>query len=340
MKKFKAIAFSNDTGSVQWRLRGPANYINSLTKHEFAVGSHKDWNNDIMGADIVIAQMWRNPKGIKVVKDQGAKAVYEADDIIIGVGGKNRKTLMDLTDEQTQQTIETIEQCDLVTVTTEHLAKHYRQYNDNVVILPNYMDYLWWGKPQEVRHRGQIRIGWAGSISHREDLMMIAPVIEKVCNNFQNVKFVYCGTGGKSGLYGEEIFEKIPARQREYISGVELEYFPAKSKTLGFDIAIAPLLDDEFNKGKSAIKYYEYAANGVPGVYSDTVVYHDAVKHGKTGFLAKTPREWWDHLTELIIDEQKRGEIAREAYKDVFNNYNLDDHYEKWVRAYQSCLNQ
>jgi O-antigen biosynthesis protein len=336
----KIVAFSNDTGSVQWRLTGPANYINSLTEHEYAVGSHKDWDNDTMGADVIVAQMWRNPKGIDVCHEQGAKVVYDADDIIIGVGGKDRKTLMDLNDEQTKQTIDTIKKCDLVTVTTEKIAEHYRQFNDNVLVLPNYLDYFWWGKPLDVRSKGSLRIGWAGSLSHREDLMMISPIIEKICKQFDFVKFVYCGAGGKSGLYGEEIFENIPPHQREYISGVPLEYFPAKSKTLGFDIAIAPLLDDEFNAGKSAIKYYEYAANGVPGVYSDTVVYNNVVKHGETGYLAKTKGDWEKYLTELIMDEKKRLEIAKEAYKHVFENYNLDDHYPKWVEAYEKCLTQ
>jgi len=336
----KIVAFSNDTGSVQWRLRGPANYINSLTDHEFAVGSHKDWEEDTMGADVVVAEMWRNPKGIDVCHEQGAKVVYDADDIIIGVGGKDRKTLMDLDEKQTKQTIDTIGKCDLVTVTTEVLAEHYRQFNDNVIVLPNYMDYLWWGKPLESRSRGYLRLGWAGSLSHREDLMMIAPVIEKICKDYDFVKFVYCGAGGKKGIYGEEIFNSIPSNQREYVTGVPLEYWPIKSKTLGLDIAIAPLLDDEFNSCKSSIKYYEYAANGVPGVYSDTVVYHDAIKHGETGYLAKTKGDWEKYLIELIMDEKKRQEIAVNAYKHVFENYNLDDHYEKWVKAYQKCLNQ
>lgn len=245
---------------------------------------------------------------------------------------------MDLDEMQENQTVETIKKCGLVTVTTEKLAEHYRQFHDNVVILPNYMDYLWWGKPVEQRTRGKIRLGWAGSLSHREDLMMIAPVIEKITSDMPNVKFVYCGAGGKKGIYGEEIFKNVPANQREYVQGVPLEYWPKKSKALGLDVAIAPLLDDEFNAGKSSIKYYEYAANGVPGVYSDTVVYHDYVKHGKTGYLATTQEEWFEYIMQLIMDEHVRREMSVEAYKHVFNNYNLDDHYMKWVKAYQSIL--
>jgi hypothetical protein len=77
---------------------------------------------------------------------------------------------------------------------------------------------------------------------------------------------------------------------------VDLDYWPSKSKSLGLDIGIAPLIDDVFNTGKSAIKYFEYSSNLVPGVYSDTVVYHDTVQHGITGLLAKTQDEWLGYL--------------------------------------------
>lgn len=334
------IAFSNDTGSRQWRLDGIANYINSRTDHEMYVTSHKHWDEDILGADLIIAQMWRHPKGIDIAHEQGAKVVYEADDIILGTGGKERKTLMDLSPEEEQMTIETIQKCDLVTVTTEKLAEHYRQFNSNVVVLPNYLDYMWWGKPLEIKSRGKLRLGWMGSLSHREDLMMIAPVIKKIIDKYDFVKFISCGAGGKVDIYGEDLFKDIPPENREHIHGVPLEFWAIKSKTLDFDIGIAPLLDDEFNSGKSAIKYYEYGANGVPGVYSDTIVYNKTVKHAKTGFLAKTPDDWFNYLEKLILNEDIRREIAIDAYKDVFDNYNLEDHFMKWVKEYEKCLNQ
>lgn len=332
------IAFTNDTGSRQWRLDSIANYVNSRTKHEMYVTSHKNWKEDTLGADIIIAQMWRNPKGVDICHKQGAKVVYEADDIVLGVGGQKRSTLMDMNPEEEKMTIETIKKCDLVTVTTETLAKHYRQFHSNVVVLPNYLDYMWWGKPMEVKSRGKIRLGWMGSLSHKEDLEMIAPVLKRIIDKYDFVKFVHCGAGGKVDIYGEDLFSQLPPQNREHVFGVPIEFWPVKSKTLGFDIGIAPLLDDEFNSGKSAIKYYEYAANGVPGVYSDTVVYRDTVKHAQTGFLAKNEDEWFKYLEKLILNEDIRREIAIDAYKHVFEEYNLDDHYMKWVEEYQKCL--
>jgi glycosyltransferase involved in cell wall biosynthesis len=328
------LAFSNFTGSAQWRLQGIANYLNAKTDHEMFVVSSKEWNEDILGADVVIAQMWRNPKGVDVAHEQGAVVVYEADDIIIGVGGKDRKTLMELSPEHEEMTKETIGKCDLVTVTNEVIAKHYRQFNDNVVVLPNYLDFMWWGEPWKMPSTNNIRIGWMGSTSHREDLIMIEPVIKEILDKYENVKFVYCGTGGRKGIYGEELFKNLPPERQEYYIGVPLEYWSHKSKSLGLDIGIAPLLDDEFNSGKSAIKYYEYSANAVPGVYSDTVVYNKTIAHGHTGFLAKTQNDWIRYL-EKLMQPDIHEQMTKDAYQDVINNYNLGDHYHKWIEVYE-----
>ena len=80
MKDLSILAFANDTGSIRWRLQNPANYINSRTNHEMFVTSHKNWSENTLGADIVIAQLWRNPEGVKLCKAEGSGVMYEGDD--------------------------------------------------------------------------------------------------------------------------------------------------------------------------------------------------------------------------------------------------------------------
>ena len=339
------MAFHNRTGSKHWRLEQIAKYLNAQTEHEMFVADSAEWNDEILDADIVIAQMWRNPKAVDVCHRLGAKVVYEADDAMIGVG-THRSELMKLTPEQEADTIKTIQACDLVTVTTEVLKDHYSQWNKNVVVLPNYLDLLWWGEPSSVKKYGEkIRLGWAGSLSHTADLAFISPIIERVLKEFDHVKFVYCGHGGVSSsspltqmMNGKDLFPNIPPHRREYIMGVESEYWPVKSKTLGFDIGIAPLVEDEFNACKSGIKWMEYSANGIPGVYSSGVVYDPIVKHGVTGLLARSPDEWFEAVSRLILDEDLRRNLAREALTSVYEDYALDGHYMEWVDAYKKIL--
>lgn len=333
------LAFSNRTGSKHWRLQAVANYINNNTEHAMYVSDEWDefWGDDLK-PDIVVGQMWRNPKGVDYVHSRNIPFVYEADDSVVGVAD-GREKLMKLTEKQEKQSIDTYKKADAITVTTPYLAEHYKKYNHNVKILPNYLDFMWWGQPWKAQNRGQIRVGWMGSTSHHEDLIWIAPIIKELVKQ-HNIKFVYCGYGGKRGIYGKELFGDIPANNREYVGGVPLEYWPQKSKSLGLDIGIAPLIDDEFNSHKSPIKYFEYSANGVPGVYADNVVYRDTVKHGTTGFLAKTQDEWIKYLSELITNTELRAKMTINAYADVLDNYSLSDHYKKWLDVYQEVINE
>lgn len=332
------LGFHNETGSKHWRLDQIANYVNALTEHEMFIASHKDWNDDTLGANVVVAELWRNPKAVDVCHRQGAKVVYEADDAMIGIG-EERPELMQLTSKEAQQTIETIQKSDLVTVTTQPLAEHYAQWNKNVIVLPNYLDFKWWGEPPTVKkYGGIIRLGWAGSMSHESDLQFIKPVIKRVLEEFPFVKFVYCGHGGRTNLVGNDIFSDLPSSQREYIAGVSSEFWPAKSKTLGFDIGIAPLINDAFNSTKSAIKYMEYSANLVPGIYQDSIVYNQVVRSNITGLFASSADQWFEAISRLVLDEALRKNIAKDALKDVFTHHNLEDHYQEWIKAYQTIL--
>ncbi len=82
----------------------------------------------------------------------------------------------------------------------------------------------------------------------------------------------------------------------------------------GIDVNIAPLVDNPQRRGKSAIKYLEAAAVGVPTVAARMEPYRDAVVDGASGFLATTHEEWVAALTRLLADSELRrrmGKVAR-----------------------------
>ena len=70
-------------------------------------------------------------------------------------------------------------------------------------------------------------------------------------------------------------------------------------------------------------------------VYSDTIVYKDAVKHGVTGFLANNEDDWFRYLSKLILNEEINNRIKQAAYNDILDNYNMEDHYHEWIEAYE-----
>jgi glycosyltransferase involved in cell wall biosynthesis len=336
----KIRAFTNSTGSAWWRLESVAAHINQYTDHEMLCFNAKEWSGDTLDGDIVIFQMVVSPKAIRDAQMMGAKVIYEVDDLITE---RVNRAEVDKTDDNNQVVKDTVALADMVTTTTEELAKEMRKYNKNVVVLPNMIDLTWWGEALRTKRNDEIRIGWAGSTSHKTDLIYIRPVIKKILENYDNTRFIYCGAGGISSsssstelMYGEDLFKDLPAGRREHYLGINTELWGLKSKSLYFDIAIAPLVSDKFNDCKSNIKWQEYSLNGWAGVYSDEPPYSD-IKHA---LKAKDQDEFYEHIAYLIENPEERKKMAKLARREVLTNWTLDHNYKKWVKAYKKCLNQ
>jgi glycosyltransferase involved in cell wall biosynthesis len=78
-----------------------------------------------------------------------------------------------------------------------------------------------------------------------------------------------------------------------------------------FDIGIMPLIDDQFQKGKCALKLLQYMAAGLPTVASPVGVNADVVQEGVTGMLARSDLDWHRALECLISNDNLRAEMGR-----------------------------
>ncbi len=83
------------------------------------------------------------------------------------------------------------------------------------------------------------------------------------------------------------------------------------------DINIAPLVDNPQRRGKSAIKYLEAAAVGVPTVAVRLEPYRHTIADGVTGLLAATHDEWVAALLRLLRDPELRCRMGEAAYADA-----------------------
>jgi hypothetical protein len=100
------------------------------------------------------------------------------------------------------------------------------------------------------------------------------------------------------------------------------------------DIFIAPLVDNLFNRCKSSIKYWEYSALGIGGVYSNLDPYARVITNGENGFLASTPEEWYQVLKLLIDNRDLRHNVAQSAYLHYVRQGKMSLHLEEWSQIY------
>ena len=103
---------------------------------------------------------------------------------------------------------------------------------------------------------------------------------------------------------------------------------------IDFDIALAPIADNLFNRSKTAIRALEMGALGIPVVASNRLPYSDYVMDGKTGFLVNNEAEWIDALTTLIGDANLREQMG-EAAREQARAWTIEEGWRLWEATYE-----
>ncbi len=222
---------------------------------------------------------------------------------------------------------------DLITTTTDYLAEVFKKYNKNVVVLPNSIDFDKW-KSLPLIKTDEIRIGWMGGWSHYEDWCSISGALEEIFKKYSylNLKLVLMG------MHFKGTTKNIPEDKVEFYFWEKYNAYPLKLSTLNIDIGLIPLVDTEFNRCKSSIKFYELASLKIPTVVSNVIPYNLDVKHNVTGLLYNNKKEFVEQLSKLIEDKALRKEIGENAYAEVHYRHNIDITIEKYATVYKELL--
>ena len=224
---------------------------------------------------------------------------------------------------------------DALTVTTQTLRQVLLPYNPRIYVLPNYLDAeLWQFREPKVAEKGApVRILFMGTPTHRPDLELIAEPLAHIAQKYaEHVAFIFFGAQPPSSLEGAAKVTYLPLHTYNY------QDFLQEYQQLEAEIAIAPLQDNLFNRSKSAIKYLEYTALGISGVFCALPPYAEVVHDGLDGFLAANPEEWEQKLKLLIESPELRLQSAREAQKQVRQHWLIQDHSGEWQDVYDQIL--
>jgi glycosyltransferase involved in cell wall biosynthesis len=203
-----------------------------------------------------------------------------------------------------------------------------------VVCLPNYLDdSLWQFQEPKKSHDKSVRIGYMGGESHFADIQPIVPAIEKILYQYRSqIELVFWGGEPPEELLSSQNVEWHELNIQDYVQFAE--YFAQQE----FDIFLAPLSDNRFNRAKSPIKYLECATLGGVGVCSQIDPYLQVIEHGKTGFLANSLDSWFDSLSILIENPVLRSEILKNSHENIQRKWLLSNHSQEWMEVYQKVI--
>lgn len=310
----KIHALSTDTGGCHfYRIRTPLTALKQRG-HETSWGTGID-ADQLNRADVLVGQFLNGPEDLAgweaiAAAPKRPLLVYECDDDLFTIhevitSEVSRKKVL-WGEPDTQARVKRfMELSDLVTVTTPHLAELYQPYAKAIAVLPNAVPDWLLSYPLQPEPR-KFTIGWTCSHSHLLDAREHFPHLLKYMQRHTDSMFHWYGPPNAVAFapWQQKCFRWV-GDVNQYLIGM----FGQMS------VGIAPLGEFEFNRGKSGIKADEYAAWGVPTVASRWDQYRDVVIHGETGFLANSPAQWIQYLTELRdpVIRSKMGKAAREA---------------------------
>lgn len=208
--------------------------------------------------------------------------------------------------------LEAMNGADMLTMSTPGLVAHTKELTQRPVhlrrnfadstTLENGREAMQAGRPDD----GLFRVCFAsGSRGHEVDFEIIADQIVAFLANGDNRRLV---------ILGHFDTELLPESLRDRVETHPFTTYGRYLKALAqADVAMMPLVDDLFNRCKSAVRVIDAASVGVPSLVNTVSDMTNMVDHGKTGLVVKTQGGWQDALETLARDTGTTAQMGRAA---------------------------
>jgi glycosyltransferase involved in cell wall biosynthesis len=301
-------------------------------------------NDVIVLVGAIIGYPAAYPNIMKAAKERGKVVIYDIDDLDWEIPPENPVYSTFKRFNLEESTKEAMRGATVVTVPSKRMANAVKEFNYNVEIFPNAIDYdhYFWNLPK--KDDGHIRIGWIGGSSHLYDIKKIEGLGKWIIERFDNTKFVL---GGYDTRIEGPVVDRI--KQLNWNDGEGIVWYHYKKILFGdnvdwnrieiipthvihtypkifkdIDILIAPLISNKFNNVKSDLKAMEASARKIPIIASDVGPYSDSITSSINGFLVRVDSDWKRYLKMLIEDSELRKRMGQKLYEDMKKTHNIE----------------
>lgn len=221
---------------------------------------------------------------------------------------------------------------DVVTCTTQRLGDKVKEFNENVVVIPNSLPFIEHSQFTYVRQPADyVRFGFVGGASHLYDVRQIFPVFQ----HYNHMHFKYCGYS-QINDHAKRMADAFSnnGKNKNY---TQIDMQPLDMYLHGYDdidVAIAPLEDVEFNKYKSNLKILEAGLKKCGIICSPNACYTDTVPDDIVTY-ARSIKDWKAAFKQYM-DKDYAKERGEKLYEWVKQNYNLVEVNEKRLKLLES----
>jgi glycosyltransferase involved in cell wall biosynthesis len=246
-------------------------------------------------------------------------AVYDFDDALqwdTGEGGLYRRWA-----PKAPKARMAVQHADRVIAGSPILADWASHHNRDVVLVPSCV------APDSYRRKDDYQvgdppvIGWIGSPSQEPQLQLISPALHEV-HRRTGARLMLIGTAQQRLRELEHLIDRVvwsEAIQHERLAD--------------FDVAVFPLFDDPYSRGKCGYKLLQYGAVGIPAVASPVGVNEQILR--ELGMPAAVDNDDWVEavLGLLTAAGDERAVVGNRAREVTERRYSYDAWLAQWRRA-------
>jgi hypothetical protein len=299
---------------------------------------------ELIDAEMLVAQRTVNAQANPLLwrlADEGYPYVYDLDDLLWGVEPSNVIAYNYYAQTWVQEyLLQTINKAALITVSTPELREEVLGLEEQgidvgrVDVLPNCVPSIpgnargpdsWPVTPEGVRTR-PLRVLWAGSRTHDDDLQIIRYATKKLVERGEIELW----------LMGVEYRDILPWAAGAIPWVPNHQYLEALAG-LNMDVMLAPVKPSRFNNCKSHLKALDAMASGMIPLTSDGPTYGRLVVDGVNGMVAKwNEHDWYKKLRQLANASWSELYALQSAGIETAEEYLIENKAHLWHESWGS----
>lgn len=220
---------------------------------------------------------------------------------------------------------------DLITVTTDGLARRYGRRHGRTEVIPNCVPFSATEIPR-LEDNEVFTAGWAGfTKTHPGDCQVSKPATKAVLEAGAALR-VIADAEGAAEEWGIDpaLVDSVPPQR------LGPEWYRNLS---ALDLMLVGLRDTPFNRAKSFLKVLEAGSMGVPSIAPDNPPHRALAKAGFPVTLASSPSEWYDAAKMHVAEDADAKSLRMLAvWQAVQSDWTIEGNAERWAQAWERAL--
>lgn len=255
---------------------------------------------------------------------------------------------------------ENIKLADLVICTSMYLQDKVRGLNKNTVVIPNAFPYGYENYKPMPNEMGKMVFMYMGGVTHLQDVKLLEGKFRRIGSDSwikDNATFILAGyERSRRIMYrtredrdagnNNYITEEVTGGPYDHMKAVfsytnSYDVYPTASldEYINYydmaDVALVPLVDNEWNRCKSVLKIAEAGCKEIPVICSKVEPYWPELKNCPGIMWVEKPDDWMTHIKWCIKNPQKVKDMGKELGVYCREHYDL----LKWNEVRYNVIN-